>query len=187
VPPDVDEPHAVVKVRRVFHSSPGAQRTTTILLNQDQVLERDEAASLDAPQTDAIRVHPGPGAWRIKAVFHHPETRTELEHYQEQVQYFENETYTEQQSYSCGTRTCFRPVTRSRMVSKLRYEPKTRWVTRTVDEVDDRCERSFRLNAVAGALYILQLTYTGTGFCNAVCLEQTPGAPDAQLRPCSGS
>jgi hypothetical protein len=189
-PPAANEPHALVKLRRVYHSAPGPERATYANINDEQVYSRDESAAFDAPQTEALRIYPGPARWELSVEFHHEETRMVQEHYYEQIPYSEMESYTEYESYDCGTggqyRSCQRGTQRSRMVTKYRNEPRQRWVNKTEHITDDRCDARYQGVFADGEVYLLQYTYVGEGQCSMQCLKQQPDATgqNPTVTPC---
>jgi hypothetical protein len=179
IPPTADEPHVVVKLRRVYNESPGPHLSETVLINGEYAaLERTAEAAV-APHTEVVLVRPGATAWAFTSTFFHYETR------QVQESYTAYEQRTSQESYSCGTsqspRTCTRMVSRSVPVTKYR------WVTKPVPVTDDECRRGFSHRAELGHVYLLQLTYQGSGVCQLTCFEQVEGPTGMEQRECLAS
>lgn len=103
VPPTSGQPHAIVKFRRHYDTTPGTSLGERLVIDG----ERGFATTIPSNQasvarTDALLVHPGSVELELDAAFSH------------QV------SYTTTESYSCGTtdspRQCTRTVTRQRTV-----------------------------------------------------------------------
>ena len=112
-PPKPNEPHAIVKLRRVYESHAGVALQETATIGKEIVLSRESpAAEALIPEVDAILVHPEPADLALSSAFFHPESRMVRESYTESVPHQESE------SYNCGSykerRTCSRSVTRYR-------------------------------------------------------------------------
>ncbi len=88
--------------------------------------------------------------------------------------YYERQSYTETETYSWGTGTTYRSC--SRMVTRYRSVPKTRWVMRTVEVLDGSCEQPVAHQAEAEHLYIVQFHYLDNSVCQAECYEQLKSA-----------
>jgi hypothetical protein len=176
--PLANQPHAIVKIRRAYATHDGETLTESAFIGKHLVLEQERPAELDETQTTAVRVHPGPVAWRVGSAYTHTEMRRVQENYSEQVPYTATETY------SCGTGTNYKTCTRT--VTRYRYEQKTRWVNRQVTVTDAECTSQTRQLAEVGHVYLLQYSYTGPDICSLVCLEQAPRA-DGQFdsKPCA--
>jgi hypothetical protein len=172
--PLANQPHAIVKIRRAYASHAGTTLSEAAFIGKYQVLEQERGAELDETQTTAVRVHPGPIAWKVRSTYTHTEMRRVQERYTEQ------EPYTTTERYSCGTSTCSRTVTRYRSQSK------TRWVNRQVTVTDATCTSQARQLAEVGHVYLLQYSYTGPEICSLLCVEQAPRA-DGQFdsKPCA--
>lgn len=178
-PPTAAEPHATVKVRRVFERSAGTRLNEIASVN-GRVIERDHADArlADAPRSSALFVHPRPARFEVGAGFSHFEQRTVQESYVVQ------ESYMATESYSCGTgtsyRTCSRTVTRYRSVTKYR------WVTKMVEVSDGSCASSITFSPQTGHIYIVDYTYRERGACSATCIEQIAILTDGSFRsaPC---
>lgn len=175
--PLANQPHAIVKIRRSYASRAGETLTESAFIDKYQVMEQQRPAELDETQTNAVRVHPGPIAWRVGAAYTHTEMQHVQEHYTEQV------PYTTTESYNCGSGTNYRTCTRT--ATHYRSEQKTRWVNKQVTVTDAECTSHARQLAEVGHVYLLQYSYTGPEICSLVCLEQAP-RDDGQFdsKPC---
>jgi hypothetical protein len=176
--PLANQPHALVKIRRAYASHAGSTLSETAFIGEYQVMEQDRAAELDETQTTAVRVHPGPVAWKVSSAYTHTETQRVQENYTEQ------EPYTTTESYSCGTGTNYRTCTRT--VTRYHSRQKTRWVNKQVTVVDAECSSETRQLAEVGHVYLLQYSYTAHDICSLLCVEQAPRA-DGQFdtKPCT--
>lgn len=188
-PPGLNEPHALLKLRRVFHTAPGQHRNLRIFIGEDELLHQQEPALAAPAETTATRVRPGATRVTFETTFWHTEMQYVSETYIEQVPYTDTETYTENVPVPCSTTSmvnCTRPETRTRTVTKYRSESKTRWVWKPVDVVDDRCNRFAVLAFEPSRTYALQYTYTAASHCGITCLEQfTTATPEgSSFRPC---
>jgi hypothetical protein len=176
--PLANQPHAIVKIRRAYATHAGTTLSESAFIGKYRVLAQERPAELDETQTSAVRVHPGPIAWRIESAYTHTEMQLVQEHYSEQVPYTDTETY------NCSTgrnwQTCTRTVTR------YRSEQRTRWVNRQVTVTDAECTGRTRQIAEVGHVYLLQYSYTAHDICSLVCLEQASRA-DGQFdsKPCA--
>ena len=181
--PTQDQPHAVLKVRRVYETRAGTKLTEQVLVNSHRALAH--VASPDEAETariDAMLIHPVPARIEVQGAFTHREMKFVDETYTEQV------PYTEQESYDCSTgygssrsyRTCYRTVT------KYRSEMRHRTVTKEVDVSDGACEAPVWLAAQTGAAYLVQFDYHGPGNCTASCYQQVPLGDSGRFenRPC---
>jgi len=101
--PNVNEPHAVVKVRLSYHDHPGIQLTERIRLNDYDIVMPPDETLRATPVAQAVRIRPEPAAWNISSNFYHTYTTTTLQ----------------TTSYKCGSTTCTRssPVTMTHTVS----------------------------------------------------------------------
>lgn len=176
--PLADQPHAIVKIRRAYASHAGDTLSESAFIGEYQALTQDRAAELDATQTTAVRVHPGPIAWKVSSAYTHTEMQHVQEHYTERV------PYTTRETYSCGTGTSSR--TCSRTATHYRSESKTRWVNKQVTVVDAECSSQTRQLAEVGHMYLLQYSYTGPDICSLLCLEQAPRSDgNFDTKPCT--
>ena len=101
--PTAGEPHAIVKFRRHYDSTPGASLGERLVIGGDRGFASTIPSSqASVARTDALLVHPGSVELELDAAFSH------------------QESYTTTQSYSCGTtdspRRCTRTVTQQRTV-----------------------------------------------------------------------
>lgn len=176
-PPSPSEPHAVVKLRRVYETHAGTQLRELVMVGKERGFERQAAAEeTTGPANDAILVHPTPDTFRIEASFHHVESRPVQE------QYFEREPYQEMEQQECGTYQSPRKC--SRMVTKYRSHMKWRTVVKTVEVADGNCGQNVPLAPVAGHTYLLQFTYHGPSQCHLTCFEQVSAGTGINQRPC---
>jgi hypothetical protein len=188
-PPGLNEPHALLKLRRVFHTAPGEYRRLRILVGEEQLLDKREPARAAAAETTATLVRPGVNELTFELTFWHTEWRMVTETYTEQVPYTDTETYTETVHEPCSTPQafpCTRQETRTRTVTKYRSETKTRQVLKQEDVLDDYCRRSEVRVFEHAHTYALQYTYTGASRCSITCLEQfaTNTPEGSSFRPC---
>ena len=187
-PPALSEPHALLKLRRVYHAAPGAWRRSSIYIGDEQLMHQSESNRPAPAAHSSPRVRPGPVRATFGSTFWHTEVRWVSETYTESVPYSDFETYTETVHHGCPSTTtfCSRQETRTRWVTRYRTETKTRMVWKPVDVMDDACQR-FAVRAVeAGHTYTMQFTYTGASHCSIVCFEQyrTEAPPGSAYRPC---
>lgn len=177
-PPTVDEPHAVVKVRRAYHTNAGTRLSEHAFIGDFQVISEHRPSRLDETRTTAVRVRPGPVSWTVGSGYSHTVRRMVRERYTVRT------PYTARESYSCGSsssgsRTCTRSVTR--------YRSENRWrtVTRDVQVSDGRCAMQLSHIAEVGRSYLLQYSYSGPDICSLQCIEQLPRADGKfDTRPC---
>jgi hypothetical protein len=177
-PPAANEPHAVVKFRRVYQESAGTSLDELLMIGEESLFRQSSASSrAAAPLTDAVLVHP------LQAVFaaHSSFSHTEVKRVQET--YYEQQSYQASESYSCGTGSSFRMCTRS--VTRYRSVPRQRWVTKTVSVVDGSCSSQQSFVPRQGGVYLLELAYRDSGACTLSCYEQV-ALPDGQFKnqPC---
>lgn len=177
-PPTYLQPHAVLKLRRVYQVAAGTRLEESLSLEGSRAfssLVPSEAAL--TPRTDALLVHPMPAHMNLASGFSHDEVRPVQEAYTVQI------PYTASESYSCGYgrnyQTCMRTVTRYR--SETRY----RTVMRSVQVSDGSCAQGIWLAPLDGHTYLLELTYHNAGACTLLCYEQIPnGAQEFTHAPC---
>ncbi len=177
-PPKPNEPHAILKLRRTYEKTAGAELSESALVGEFQAFSNYSASEMAAtPRSDAILVHPVPAELTVSSRFLHREVRRVMEHYHEQVPYQASE------NYDCGTAKSHRTCTR--FVRRHRSESKTRWVNKTITVDDGSCEGKLRLAPKQGATYLLQYTYQDRSLCALSCFEQKPG-PDGTMNqtPC---
>ena len=175
-PPTHEEPHALIKLRRVYQVAPGTHRNEVVSLLPRFVLFEVTRPAHTGPITDSVRLRPGPAKIRFTSRFFHHETRNVRQ------SYTAHESYTTTQTYSCGTstqpRTCFRPVTRSRPVTRYRT------VTKQVQVTDAACDSGTAHAFEAKRVYILQTLFQGHERCSLRCYEQIYRGNDFILSPC---
>lgn len=168
-PPAEGEPHAVVKVRRVYDEQPGEAAREVVLVDGHRALgEEAPAAQMAAPHNDAIRVHPRPTTLRVTSGFFHHQLQQVRESYLDRVPYQKMETY------DCGTFQSPRTCTRS--VTDYKLETKYRTVMKNVEVSDGDCSGEVRFAPAAGHTYLLQFTYQSARACRLTCFEQKAGA-----------
>lgn len=174
-PPTATEPHAIVKIRRVYEESAGSELADVVRID-GRVALRESAARQRAAtaRTSSVLVHPRPAQLEIRSEFYHHEMRSVSESYQVP------ETYTTSESYSCGYGSSARTCTRS--VSHTRYRTAHRTVTRNVTVVDAACSDGFALSPQAGHIYLVDFTYRSPADCAATCIEQAEIHPDGTFR-----
>jgi len=186
--PALNEPHALLKLRRVFHAGPGTWRDFTIYIGDERLSEERASTRPAPPGHSATRVRPGPVRVTFGSTFWHTEMRWVSETYTESVPYTELETYSETVHHGCpaANLTCSRQETRTRSVTRYRTETKTRMVWKPFDVVDDRCQRYAIQAFDPGHTYTMQYTYAGASRCSITCLEQFKSdAPEGSAyRPC---
>ena len=181
-PPTVNQPHAVIKVRRTYETTAGVQLRESADIDENVALRRSNRASVaKAPLTDSFLAHPIPATYRVENMFFHQELRTFQESYQVPTTTYRME------SYSCGGgvgkyathRTC------TRSVPHTTYTTRFRTVTRMVDISDGSCALQLRFAPRANHVYLLQYTYQAPSVCRLQCVEQVR-APDGgfENRPC---
>jgi hypothetical protein len=176
-PPTLDEPHAIVKLRRVYNDRPGPHLREVVQINGEHAALEHITEPDAAPNTEVVLVRPGATSWLFTSTFFHYESRS----VQESYTVYEHRT--SMQSYSCGSygapRTCTRSVSQSHPVTKYR------WVTKRVPVADDTCSRGLSHQPELGHVYLLQLTYQGSGVCQLTCFEQEEGSTGMTQRACA--
>lgn len=163
VQPEANQPHAIVKVRTVYHSSPETSLEEGVLINGRRV--HVGSVGQAGARIVAIRAKPEVTRWELSSRFFHVERRSVTEHYSEQ------EPYTTTEYYHCSTgsgssSSCTRSVTKYRTVSK------TRTVMRNEEVADGSCGVELQQQPSAGSTYLLQYEYYESGRCTASCFEQ---------------
>lgn len=177
-PPTANEPHAVVKFRRVYQESPGTSLNELLMIGEESLFRQGLSSSrASAPLNDAVLIHPRGAVFAASSAFSHTELRRVQETYYEQQPYHTTE------SYSCGTSGSFRRCTR--YVTRYRSVAKQRWVTKYVSITDSSCSSQRSLLPREGGVYLLELAYRASGSCTLSCYEQIP-LPDGQFKnqPC---
>jgi hypothetical protein len=160
-PPSLEEPHAVLKLRRSYAAIYGERLSEVLLIDKRRAFSRyDAAGSATLPRNAAVLIHPKPAQIVVGADFTHQEWRWISE------TYYETEYFTVYDSYQR------RSVTQSRQV------PRTRMVQRLVTITDARCKAKYGLEPEAGRTYLLQYTFQDDEVCQLACYEQLPGPGD---------
>jgi hypothetical protein len=179
-PPTASEPHAILKLRRVYETTAGTRLGETCDVNGTRALAEGAASALaKAPRVSAILVHPIPAKLHLINGFSHTELRTVTEAYTVQ------EPYTTMESYSCGTGTSFQTCTRT--VTQYRTETRYRTVLKNVVVSDGSCGRTLYFAPVVGHVYLVDFTYREADVCSATCIEQVGLEQEDgtfQTRPC---
>lgn len=177
--PRPDQPHAVLKFRRVYERTAGASLRETLTIDEQlgyaETVPREIA---EVPRNDAILVHPVPATFAATSIFSHTEMRSVLE------TYYAQESYQETESYDCGSgafhHSCTRTVTRYRTV------PRQHWVMRMVEVPDASCARQLRIAPSKDGVYLMQLTFQDHMACSLACYQQRPTpAGGFQNSPCA--
>ena len=171
VEPSPSEPHAIVKIRVVYHKRPGPLMRETITLDKFQIAQESAERQIAYPFTRALRVPPRPTRWAVNATFYHQTTR--------QVQYQVSERY------ACGTTTTGSGVYATTTTNYCtRYRTETRSETVNVD--DAVCSEVVNQVVREGAAYLLQYDFYDKGKCTLTCSEQTStGNGSVALTPCA--
>jgi hypothetical protein len=173
-PPTADEPHATLKVRRIYEKVAGTRLDERVEIEGHSAIAQSVQVSMAAaPRTDGLLVHPRPARVALASTFVHQEMRTVQEPYTET----EYEYTTE--SYSCGTYNSFQMC--SRMVSRPRQVTKYRWVTKLVDVTDATCSKALVIAPADGHLYLIDYTFQDGGVCAASCAEQVVVGADGSF------
>jgi len=169
MPPTMNQPHAILKLRRTYQTSGGTHMREGLTIEEHPAFaaaaERDAAG---APRTDAILVHPTPAEVRVAAAFFHTEIRTVQESYSVQV------PYTSTESYSCGSGTSYQ--TCSRTVTHYRSETRYRMVTKPVEVSDGSCATALWVSPIINGSYIIEYEYAQDQLCRLACFDQVAGA-----------
>jgi hypothetical protein len=170
VEPKASDPHAVVKIRVVYHARPGPSLRETITLDTFQVAQGSAERQIEYPFTRALRVPPRPTRWGVNATFYHSESR------QVQVQVAER--------YACGTyQSGSGPYATTITNYCTRYRTETR--TQSVPVDDAVCNESLNQVVRAGAAYLVQYDFYDEGKCTLTCSEQTNVGGNVALSPCA--
>jgi hypothetical protein len=171
-PPEVDEPHAIGKVRVTYHSQPGPLMAELIRLNG----HRFAMPPYESVRTDsaihAERVRPEQSTFRIDTLFYHLERQMRTRQVTEQ--------------YACGSYSSGSGSYRS---TQTRYCTRNRTVTEyvTVKVPHASCVQHGTLTPRTGAVYLLKYDFYENGQCTFACFEQV-AQPGGQftLMPCGG-
>jgi len=177
-PPRLDQPHAVIKLRRSYDQVAGARLQERVDIEGHAALRQVEIAGVAATaRTDALLAHPVPSTFEVSSNFYHVEQRLVTESYT--VPHYHDHT----ESYSCGfgqfPRTCSRPLTLTT------YDTRYRTVLRSFEVSDGYCSSALRFWPRDGRAYLLQYTYRSHGVCSLSCFEQLPrGNGEFEHRAC---
>ena len=159
--PSMEDPHAVIKYRRVY------EQTDSEFLNERMLINGKKALSLTnvtktatISYSNSVLAHPGTNEVVVHSEFLHSELRYVP------VRFLVRIPYTSTESYTCGKSTCRRTVT------KYRHEYRTRWVRRYVEVLDGLCKRRFETQFDSGKIYLVQMTYVANNICSLQCYEQ---------------
>jgi hypothetical protein len=174
----MEQPHAIVKFRRSYAHSAGVSLAEQLTVDDHQAYARTSpAGSANAPQTDAVLVHPQVARLVATSTFFHMETRMVQESYTVQV------PYSTMESYSCGYGTSYRTCTRS--ATHYRSETRTRTVSRSVQVTDAACSAASAIAPKANDLFVLEVNFQAPSVCRLSCFQQF-GKPDGtfEMRPC---
>ncbi|MDX2020037.1 MAG: hypothetical protein SF187_07330 [Deltaproteobacteria bacterium] len=192
--PRPDQPHAIVKMRRVYHGASGETLSETAGIDGHPLFAQARPSSQAAPDTAVMRVHPVAADWQWSSVFWHVEMRWVQEAYTVYTSRLVSETNYRSESYSCGSyssrgyasSTCYRSVPYTTMVTKQVPETHYRTVQRPVSVTDADCPRAFSFHPTVNAVYLLEYSYMGPGVCSIACLIQSSDSVgEAQNHPCS--
>lgn len=183
--PSANEPHAVIKIRRVYETQVGTTLSESFLIDNKNALSTSrESSSASTPETDGLLVHPKAAAFVFSSSFTHTETRMVTE------SYTENTTEYVTESYNCGgfgSNSSYRTCTRS--VPKTHSTTKFRTVPRVVSVTDGSCGKSLFFTPQRNKTYLLQFTYQENKLCSLSCFLQKPGDEESTFEntPCPGT
>lgn len=184
-PPTLAEPHATLKIRRTYDTQAGSTLRELLLVDGHSVLHADVPASLaSAPRIDVSLVHPTPATFAMSSRFFHQELR-----YVDET-YYEQEPYSDFESYDCssgfGTNAVHRSCSRS--VTHYRSVPRFRRVSKLVDISDGECQASKRFSPAVNRVYLMQYSFQEHAACSLSCFEQTPNDDGTfSNAPCPGA
>jgi hypothetical protein len=158
--PTENEPHALVKVRVVYHASPGPQLSQLVLINNERI-ELPSPPRLPGEITRAVPVRPMATRWDVRTEFFHTVSVPQIQ------------TYTTTSSYPCGRSTCTRSQTHTRTV----------YVHHRI--IDAACAQAAGQGPVVGGIYLLNYDFYASGHCTLMCMRQWQ-QPDGSFRqtPC---
>ncbi len=157
--PSLSEPHAVAKIRVIYHGGPNTMLTEDFRLNNRELPWPSERGHLDVAQTEAVRVRAEPSLWSFGSTFWHGVTLTELR----------PETIVEE--YPCGSQT-IGASTQTTYCTRYHTEYRTMTINDTV--IDSRCLAQLRQFPQNGAFYVIQYDVYGGDRCTVRCYEQHP-------------
>jgi len=158
--PTENEPHALVKIRVVYHDHPGPELSQLILIN-DERIDIPHPPRQPGEIARAVPVRPIATRWDIRSEFFHTITVPRTE------------TYTTTSSYPCGNSTCTRTETHTRTVYVQQH------VT------DAACSQVVDQGPVVGGIYLLHYDFFAHRHCSLLCMRQWE-QPDGSFRqtPC---
>jgi hypothetical protein len=177
--PNPSEPHASLRIRRVYENARGTYLRETVKLEERVALTVvDPLDSVPGPRVDGMLARLAPAELEVAAETFHRELQTSNEYVTEEIPYRETETY------PCGTEAA--PGTCSRTVTKHRKETRLRAVPRMVEVRDGACIARQWIAPRANGNYLVEYDYEGNGICQVTCSEEVAGAePGArETRPC---
>jgi hypothetical protein len=170
-PPTLDQPHAVLKLRRSYDTIAGSTLEEAVDIEEHRALRQSAPSRMaQSARMDALLIHPVPSTVDVNAHFFHIETHLVHESYQVSHTTYDYETY--DCSSGFGATRSFR--TCSRTVPHTHYETRYRDVWRQVPVTDGVCGSSFRLAPRDGHVYLMQYTYHDQSVCSLSCYEQVP-------------
>lgn len=172
-PPTLAEPHATIKVRRTYDTQAGSTLHELLLVDDHSALVSEVPASLaSAPRIDASLVYPTPATFAMSSRFFHEEMREVDE------TYYEQEPYSDYESYDCssgyGTNAVHRSCSRS--ITRYRSVPRYRRVSKLVDVTDAECQATRRFSPAVDRVYLMQYSYQEHRACSLSCFEQMPNS-----------
>jgi hypothetical protein len=162
--PSLDEPHAMVKIRIVYHDRRGPQLDQVALINGERV-EIPIPPVIPGEITRAVPVRPEPLRWDLRTAFFHTVLVSQVQ------------TYTTSESYPCGFGTTMHTCTRSTTHTR------TVMVNQRVN--DAACEQAAGLLPQVGGIYLMHYDFYAAGRCTLACFHQWP-QPDGTFQngPC---
>ena len=163
-PPRVDEPHALVSVRRTYLTQPpfaDETRWERILLDGALWSNQVTRSQPEQLRPEDVRVRPGPLRIKISTQFSHFEQRP----VQQVVEVDDTDAHG-------------RPTRGKRSEIRTIYAP--------VEVQDDRCDVEVEARFTPDREYLLEYEYRGFRHCQLFCLERTLSGPlaAADPRPC---
>ena len=162
--PDLEQPHAVAKLRLAYHAWPGPMLEQTVMVDGSLVKVPLPVQGHAGAVTRTLRLRPGALWWSIRAAFFHNDVSTHAE------------THTPAENHPCDDIACTEPAPQVHNVN-------------TVDRVNDVvCEAGMKQQVVAGATYVVQFDFSAERRCTLQCFRQVsrPGGKVASA-PCKGS
>jgi hypothetical protein len=168
VAPSASEPHALLKVRVVYHQAFAGELTQRVSIGGALVPVLRPSGTLSVPETTAVRVAPAPFTLEVASEFARVEARLV--------------TLPVQVPYPPG---CVQPgapnLTGSPLCTRMRVEYQTRTVSERVPIAS--CVRALGLVPQAGEELLVQYDFEGPGRCALHCRAGAPGSVGGG-RPC---